>query len=158
VQPAEGSAGQPGELRLTCTLRAHLSDIPPALEALEGLLLSAGAGDEELGEVRLMAEEALMNIVSYAFDSSACEGDTPCPIRLQCVCTTDQLRLEFRDSGKPFNPLEAPPPDLSAPLEERAEGGLGIHLIRTLADAVTYEHRQGCNLLQLTRLRPSLKP
>lgn len=152
MEPAEGATGQPGEPRLSCILRAHPSEIPPALEALERLLLSAGAGDEERGEVRLMAEEALMNIVSYAF-----EGDTPRPIRLQCACTADHLRLEFSDSGRPFNPLEAPPPDLTAPLEQRAEGGLGIHLIRTLADSVTYEHRHGCNLLRLTRRRPPRK-
>lgn len=125
-----------------------MSAVPPALEALERLLITAGAGDVERGEVRLMAEEALVNIVSYAF-----EADAPRPIALQCVCTTDRVCLEFRDSGRPFNPLTAPPPDLTAPAEERAAGGLGIHLIRSLADSVAYDYSQGCNVLQVTRRR-----
>lgn len=141
---------RPGELRLSCTLAGEPADVPRALEALERLLVSAGSADEERGEVRLMAEEALMNIVSYAR-----EGGAPCPVRLQCLCTPDQVQLEFGDSGRPFNPLESPPPDLTAPLEERLPGGLGIHLLRTLADSIAYEYREGCNLLQLTRWRRS---
>jgi hypothetical protein len=98
-----------------------------------------------------MAEEALVNIVSYAF-----EADAAPPIALQCVCTAEQVWLEFRDSGRPFNPLAAPPPQLTAPVEERAAGGLGS----TCSDpwpirppTTTYDHRQGCNVLQLTRQR-----
>ena len=146
----EASGARPGELRYSCTLPAQLSAVTPALDALESLLVSAGATDEERSEVRLIAEEALVNIVTYAF-----EADAPPPIALQCVCTAEQVWLEFRDSGMPFNPVAAPPPRLTAPLEERAEGGLGIHLIRSLADSVIYEHRQGCNVLQVTRQRRS---
>lgn len=147
---SEGWAERPGETRLACTVPARLSAVSPALDALERLLATAGVGDEERGEVRLMAEEALVNIVSYAFEAGAAG-----PIAVQCVCTADQVCLEFRDSGRPFNPLAVPPPDLAAPLETRTAGGLGIHLIRSLADAVVYDHLQGCNVLQLTRQRRS---
>lgn len=146
----EGPAQRPGELRLACTLHARLSAVSPALDALERMLVAAGAGAEERGEVRLMAEETLMNIVAYAFDT-----DAPGSIDVRCVCTPDQVCLEFRDSGRPFNPLAVLPPDLNPPPEERTVGGLGIHLIRSLADAVAYDHLQGCNVLQLTRQRRS---
>ena len=136
------------DLSLTLNVAAQPAAVPPALEALERLLESAGAGAEECSEVRLMAEEVLMNIVAYA-DA----GDTPGAIRLQCLCSPDHLRLEFRDSGRPFNPLEVPSPDLRAPLEQRALGGLGIHLIRALADAISYDNSEGCNRLMLIRRR-----
>jgi anti-sigma regulatory factor (Ser/Thr protein kinase) len=137
---------QPSHLTLSCHLNGSLSSLPAVLEDLERLLITAGADDEERGEVRLMAEEALMNIVSYAFDN-----DAPRTIRLRCVCTPGEVRLELQDPGRPFNPLDVPPPDLMAPPEQREAGGLGIHLIRALADSVLYDYRQGRNVLTLTR-------
>ncbi len=51
------------------------------------------------------------------------------------------LTIEFIDDGDPFDPLAAPPPDLEAPLEERDLGGLGVHIVRSLADEVRYTPR-----------------
>jgi serine/threonine-protein kinase RsbW len=146
-------AGQPREridqrddFTLSCCLNGRLSSLPAVLQDLDRVLVRAGADDEERGEVRLMAEEALVNIVSYAFDH-----DAPRTIRLRCVCAPGEVRLELQDRGRPFNPLDVPPPDLMAPPEQREAGGLGIHLIRALADSVVYDYRQGHNVLTLTR-------
>ncbi|MEO1002349.1 MAG: ATP-binding protein [Cyanobacteria bacterium J06638_7] len=150
LEPSERPAPQPGELRLQRTLPGHRQELPPALEALDDLLQAAGLEEEERGELRLLAEEVLMNIVAYAF-----AGGPARPIQLHCLCTAAQVSLEFRDSGQPFNPLEAEPPNLAAPLQERVAGGLGIHLIRSLADTVTYQYRHGCNVLLVSRRRRS---
>jgi len=55
------------------------------------------------------------------------------------------------DDGKPFDPLQAPPPDLSLPLERRPIGGLGIHLIRNLMDEVSYARVGGRNVLKMVK-------
>ncbi len=56
------------------------------------------------------------------------------------------LELLLRDNGAPpFNPLKADPPDLEGALEDRAIGGLGIHLVRRLSSSVTYEYIDGFN-------------
>jgi sigma-B regulation protein RsbU (phosphoserine phosphatase) len=58
----------------------------------------------------------------------------------------DVLELLLRDNGTPpFNPLDAAPPDLEGDLEDRAIGGLGIHLVRRLSSSVTYEYINGFN-------------
>ena len=59
--------------------------------------------------------------------------------------------MVLRDNGNPFDPLAAPPPDLDAAMEDRPVGGLGIHLIRTLMDEVTYRSVDGCNVLTLRK-------
>ena len=59
--------------------------------------------------------------------------------------------LEVEDDGKPFDPLQAPPPDLTLPLEKRPIGGLGIHLIRNLMDEVTYARVGGRNVLKMAK-------
>jgi len=58
----------------------------------------------------------------------------------------DILELVLRDNGAPpFNPLKADPPDLEGPLEDRAIGGLGIHLVRRLCSSVDYDYINGFN-------------
>lgn len=42
------------------------------------------------------------------------------------------------DDGAPFDPWSRPDPEVSAPLEERPVGGLGIYVARRLMDAVDY--------------------
>ena len=51
------------------------------------------------------------------------------------------------DDGEAFDPREAPPPDLDAPLEERQAGGLGMHLVRATMDEVDYRREDGRNVL-----------
>ena len=64
---------------------------------------------------------------------------------------TFKLGIEFRDFGRPFDPLQAPPPDLDRPAGERPIGGLGIHLVRSLTDRVEYRRLGGANLLRVER-------
>jgi len=61
------------------------------------------------------------------------------------------LKVEVIDDGRAFNPLEVPAPDLSLAMRDRPIGGLGIHLLRELADEVKYERRDGTNRFLLTK-------
>ena len=62
-----------------------------------------------------------------------------------------EVTLEFRDDGRPFDPLAAPPPDLRSPMEHRSTGGLGIHLLRSLVDAAEYVRLGSENVLTLKK-------
>ena len=97
-------------------------------------------------EVRLVAEEVLTNFVKYAH---AATDETVMTLRLSA--STESLRLEFRDEGVPFNPLEAPLPDLTTQPDERGIGGLGILLIKTLVDDASYVREGGVNILVLIK-------
>jgi serine/threonine-protein kinase RsbW len=59
--------------------------------------------------------------------------------------------LTIMDDGIPFNPLSVAPPDLSVLLHEREIGGLGIHLVRTMFDEVTYHRKVGRNVLTIKK-------
>ena len=61
------------------------------------------------------------------------------------------ITLTATDGGLPFNPMEAPTPSTGLPLEERDTGGLGILLLRKMADEMSYEHREGMNILTLEK-------
>ncbi len=59
------------------------------------------------------------------------------------------LHLLVEDDGLPFNPLGRPVPDTNAPLEVREAGGLGVHLVRTLARDLRYARVGPLNRLSL---------
>ena len=57
------------------------------------------------------------------------------------------VSLTVQDEGVPFNPLDAPAADDTAPIEERPIGGLGIHLVRKLMDEIAYAREGNRNRL-----------
>jgi anti-sigma regulatory factor (Ser/Thr protein kinase) len=61
------------------------------------------------------------------------------------------IEVEVSDNAKAFDPLSLPPIDLTAPLEQRKAGGLGVFLVRKMMDEVHYEHRDGRNHLRFRK-------
>jgi anti-sigma regulatory factor (Ser/Thr protein kinase) len=106
--------------------------------------MESGVTQELTLEFRLLGEEALTNVVKYA-DAEA--------IEVTLDVSETSVVLEVRDDGRHFDPLRAATPELDASVEDRPLGGLGIHLIQTLTDEVSYERRQQWNVLQLTKNR-----
>ena len=55
------------------------------------------------------------------------------------------------DSGKPYDPLAKPDPDVTLSAEERPIGGLGIFMVKKTMDDVTYEYKDGKNILSIKK-------
>jgi anti-sigma regulatory factor (Ser/Thr protein kinase) len=62
-----------------------------------------------------------------------------------------RLTIVLTDDGRPFNPLEWPPPDTTSPIEDRGVGGLGLHLLRTMSDEMSYERRDERNRVTIVK-------
>ncbi len=58
-----------------------------------------------------------------------------------------EFTLEIVDDGQEFNPLDVPEADTASKMDERAIGGLGIHLVRNLMDEMKYAYRNKKNHL-----------
>jgi anti-sigma regulatory factor (Ser/Thr protein kinase) len=85
--------------------------------------------------LRLVVEEIATNIVKYGYGKGA-----PGVIRLCCSCDDKVLRVSMRDHGKPFDPREAPDPQMGDDVATRPVGGLGVYLVRAFADDLRYHH------------------
>ena len=96
--------------------------------------------------VNLALDEVVTNVVRYGFEISAGQE-----VAVRVETTGDDLHSEVVDAGREFNPLDAPLPDLTAALEERALGGLGIHLVRSLMDRVEYRRENAKNVLTMRK-------
>lgn len=122
----------------------------PALKEIARCAADVGLEERRIQEITLAAEEALANICLYAY---AEDGGGEVGI----TCSKDlhgEFVVEIVDSGRAFNPLDAPLPDLSGDLEKLKEGGSGIPLIRAMAERVDYQRREGKNILELI-MRPA---
>ncbi|MFZ5811693.1 MAG: ATP-binding protein [Thermodesulfobacteriota bacterium] len=97
-------------------------------------------------QVRLVLDELLTNVISYGF-SDGRKHEIEIRMRLE----DSRLHLCIEDDAAAFDPLQAEEPDLRSPAEDRAIGGLGIHLVRKLMDSVRYERREGKNRLFLEK-------
>ena len=101
---------------------------------------------DDLYALHLSLDEVLTNIISYGY------SDVNEHLIAICIALKDkELIAEVEDDGNPFDPSEVPEPDLEQPLEKRAIGGLGIHLVRKMIDALEYRRKDGKNLLTMKR-------
>lgn len=98
-------------------------------------------------KVRLSIEEAVENVVNYAYQDGI--GWLEASTRLDTDGIT--LIIELRDAGSPFNPLQKPDPDVTLPAEERPIGGLGIFICKQMMDNIEYRYAEGNNILTMTK-------
>ena len=94
-------------------------------------------------KIRLCTEEAVENVVRYAYKDGAGY------LEIGTEVVDGSLVISLVDSGKPFNPLEKPDPDITLSAEDRDIGGLGIFLCKQMMDAVSYRFEDGCNKLTM---------
>ncbi len=104
-----------------------------------------GFVDEHISKIQLACEEALVNVIKYAYPGK--EGDLEITTLNKDTC----LEIGIIDAGIPFDPLSLPEPDIRAPLEARKIGGLGIFMMRKIMDEVIYRRDGGHNILTLVK-------
>ena len=94
--------------------------------------------------VNLVLEELEVNALTHGRASGLEEYE------ITIDSQPDSVVVELSDDGPPFNPLtDAPVPDLDSPLESRPIGGLGIYLIKTMVDEISYRRETDRNYLTL---------
>ena len=94
----------------------------------------------------LALEEVFLNIVMHA--SLPGRG---AQVEVSLALAGDGLTMTVEDDGPRFDPLSLPPPDVSAGLNERPVGGLGVFLVRRVMDTVSYQHVAGRNRLSMMK-------
>ena len=129
------------------------------IETDPGQLERIAAEVEKIGEqedwpqelvfrVNLALEELGLNIINYGHDEGLHE------IEFTVTSQAEAVTIEISDDGRPFDPLsDAPVPDVSASIEDRRIGGLGVHLVRTMMDELRYQRVRGRNHITLVSHR-----
>lgn len=128
------------------------------LEAtLENLNTVLGFVDEQLEEMEcpmkvqmqidIAVEEIYVNIAHYSYKP----GVGSATIRVEFEEDPLSVILTFIDQGIPYDPLAKEDPDVTLSAEERQIGGLGIFMVKKTMDDVSYEYKEGSNILTLKK-------
>ena len=116
----------------------------------------AGMDDAAVYSVQLAVDEAFSNIIEHAYG-----GECLKDIRVTCEITGPSLEITLIDCGKPFDPDEVPNPDLTADLEDRQIGGLGLYFIHQLMDEVSFTFTSPdlgpCNVLKMVKRKEKVR-
>lgn len=127
-------------------LKNDAADLQLLSAEVEAFGAAQRLGDGIVHDLRLALEELFTNIIRHAYRDPAAHS-----IRVRLERETDGVRVEVRDDGVPFNPLDALPPDIALPLEDRKAGGMGIHLVRHSMDSIEYRREGEMNILAMTK-------
>ncbi len=110
------------------------------MEIIESVLDSPEVVDlpEDLKfKIRLCVEEVEENILNYS-------GTTWIDLGTDLV--DGMLSISFKDGGVEFDPLAKEDPDITASVEDRKIGGLGIFLCKQMMTSLDYHFENGCNV------------
>ena len=124
----------------------RLEEVPQMMASIEDICAEEGIDEMMILGVNLALEEAVVNVVNYAYPEGTV-GD----IEMEVNADAKAITFILRDHGKPFDPTAAKEVDITLSAEERQIGGLGIHLIRNYMDEVKYEYCDGQNVLTLVK-------
>ena len=116
-------------------------------EYIETIAEEAGISPSLVMSLNLALEEALTNVVLYAYP----EG-TQGTVQIDASWDNKKLTFVITDSGTAFDPTQKEDADITLSAEDRPIGGLGIFLVKQLMDTVIYERQDGLkNVLTLTK-------
>ena len=127
-------------------LHNDIQQIPQLADFVETIAQEKHLSQSLAMGINLALEEAVSNVILYAYPK-----ETDGLVDVEAILRKDSLKFIIVDSGVPFDPTAAPDIDISLPVEERAIGGLGIHLVRELMDSVNYERKDEKNYLRMIK-------
>jgi anti-sigma regulatory factor (Ser/Thr protein kinase) len=121
-------------------------DALPQVDAFLGeVCVAAGLGRETCLRLTLLVEELFTNTVVHGHGA-----DSEAPVRLECEVSPGRVALTYEDSGPAHDPFaRVIAPDAEASVEERLVGGLGVLLVRAMAQQVEYRRAGDRNLISL---------
>ena len=128
-------------------IEADVENLPRVAAFVESCLEAADCAVKARMQIGLAVEEIFVNIAHYAYTP----GTGSAIVRVELSDDPAAVTITFADRGVPYDPLARTDPDVALPAGEREIGGLGIFLTKKLMDDVSYEYRDGENILTLKK-------
>ena len=129
------------------TIEATPENVDTVIEFVDAQLEEYGCGMKEQMAIDVAIDELFANIAHYAYNPETGYAT------VQVDVLNDPLSVEvtFIDNGKQYDPLAKEDPDTTLSLEDREIGGMGILIVKKSMDAVSYEYKDGKNILTIKK-------
>ncbi len=131
-------------MKKTIKVIAEIESLILVQNVIEVMLDKKAISKQTQNKVYIIVDEILNNIIHYAYDSN--KGFISIQIQ---ISFKKSIKLVFEDQGKEYNPLLKEDPDISASLEQRAIGGLGIYMMKHFSSKMTYKRKNNKNILKI---------
>lgn len=129
------------------TVDAVLDSIPIITEFVDVQLEQFGCPIKAQMQIDIAIDELFSNIVHYAYHPEV----GPATVRVEVVEDPLSVVITFIDQGVPYDPLSKADPDVTLPAEQREIGGLGIYIVKKNMNEITYEYKNGRNILKIRK-------
>ena len=129
------------------TLEATVNNIPLVTEFVNAELEALDCPVKAQIQIDIAIDELFGNIAMYAYDPLT----GPATVRVEVEEEPMAVIITFIDNGKPYDPLARKDPDISLRAEDREVGGLGVFLVKKTMDEITYEYKDGQNILRIRK-------
>jgi anti-sigma regulatory factor (Ser/Thr protein kinase) len=127
------------------TLRNDRAELARMMTWIDDMVVPLGLSPDATYALQLCLEEAVVNVISYAF-----EPDSEHDVRIAVWRDGSIVRAEITDDGMPFDPLAQELPQQPSDVASAQIGGLGIKLMRNFASNIEYQRAGSTNRLTLT--------
>ena len=98
-------------------------------------------------QIDIAIDELFGNIAHYAYNPEIGKAT----VRVEVIEDPLAVVITFIDNGVPYDPLAKADPDITLSAEERGIGGLGIFMVKKSMDDITYEYKDGQNILKIKK-------
>ncbi len=98
-------------------------------------------------QVDVAIDELFGNIAHYAYNPEIGAAT----VRVEVTENPLSVVITFIDNGVPYDPLAKADPDITLSAEERQIGGLGIYMVKKSMDDISYEYKNGQNILRIKK-------
>ena len=126
-------------------IAADLSELDRVRRFLKGSLADIDLSEENGFKIELSLVEMVVNVIRYAYPGGGGE------LAIEFRKDHHRVIIEIRDSGIPFDPCQAPKPDINEVVAAGRTSGLGIYLTREIMDECSYRREGGQNILTLVK-------
>lgn len=129
------------------TVKATIENVNVVTAFVNEQLEQLGCPVRARMQVDVAIDELFGNIAHYAYHP----GEGPATVRVETAENPLAVIITFIDNGVKYDPLAKADPDTTLPIEEREIGGLGIYMVKKTMDSVSYEYRDGQNILRIKK-------
>lgn len=126
---------------------ATIENIGKVTEFVDSRLEELGCPMKAQMQIDIAIDELFGNIAHYAYNPDV----GPATVRVEVTEEPVAVIITFIDQGVPYDPLAKADPDVGLSLEEREAGGLGIFMVKKTMDEISYEYREGQNILKIKK-------
>ena len=129
------------------TINAAVENIETVTAFVDEQLEALGCPLKAQTQIDIAIDELFSNIAYYAYNPEV----GPATVRVEVTQDPLAVVVTFIDNGKQYDPLAKEDPDVTLSAEERDIGGLGIYIVKKSMDDISYEYKDGQNILRIKK-------